>query len=173
MDMDKVVARVVKTMRAREDEGKPFGVIVLAEGLAELLPEKYIEGVKRDEHGHLAISGINLGRLFSKQIAEEYQRQTGRERRVLGLQLGYESRCARPHAFDVMLGSQLGIGAFRALVENKLDGVMVSVSGQLNLEFVPFEELVDPQTLKTMVRYIEIDSDFHQLARHLETYVND
>ena len=173
MEMGAIVARIVKTMRAREDEGKPFGVIVLAEGLAELLPEKYIEGVKRDDHGHLAIAGINLGRLFSKQIAEEYQRQTGTERRVLGLQLGYESRCARPHAFDVMLGSQLGIGAFRALVEKKLDGVMVSVAGQLDLCFVPFEELVDPQTLKTVVRYIEVDSDFHQLARHLETYVND
>ncbi len=37
------------------------------------------------------------------------------------LQLGYESRCAQPHAFDVMLGSQIGVGAFRALVEKKLN----------------------------------------------------
>ena len=36
---------------------------------------------------------------------------------MTGLQLGYESRCAKPHAFDVMLGSQLGVGAYRALVE--------------------------------------------------------
>jgi 6-phosphofructokinase 1 len=50
---------------------------------------------------------------------------------------------------------------------------MVSVSGQLNLHYVPFEELVDPHTLKTVVRYIQPSSDFHQLARFLETYVND
>ena len=54
-----------------------------------------------------------------------------------------------------MLGSQLGVGAYRALVEQGLNGVMVSVSGQLQLEYVPFDKLVDPETLVTVVRYIE------------------
>ena len=90
-----------------------------------------------------------------------------------GLQLGYESRCAQPNAFDVMLGSQLGVGAYRALVQEKLNGVMVSVSGQLELHYEPFEELVDRETLVTKVRYIETGSDFHSLARFLETGVND
>ncbi len=54
-----------------------------------------------------------------------------------------------------MLGSQIGVGAFRALIEKKLNGVMVSVGGQLDLHYVPFEELVDPETLVTKVRYIE------------------
>ncbi len=70
-----------------------------------------------------------------------------------------------------MLGSQLGIGAYRALVEEGLDGHMVSVSGQLDLRYVPFEKLVDPDTLRTQVRYIEPGSDFHKLARFLETKV--
>jgi 6-phosphofructokinase 1 len=30
---------------------------------------------------------------------------------------------------------------------------------------------VDPDTLVTKVRFIETDSDFHSLARFLETYV--
>ena len=79
----------------------------------------------------------------------------------------------QPHAFDVMLGSQLGVGAYRALVEERLNGVMVSVSGQLDLNYVPFEKLVDPETLVTMVRYVRPNSDFHRLARFLETYVNE
>ena len=37
--------------------------------------------------------------------------QDREKRRITGLQLGYESRCALPHAFDVILGSQLGVGA--------------------------------------------------------------
>jgi 6-phosphofructokinase 1 len=83
--------------------------------------------------------------------------------------MGYESRCAPPHAFDVMLGSQLGIGAYRALVEENLDGHMVSVEGQLDLSYVPFKELVNTQTLKTEVRLIRRGSDYHRLARFLET----
>jgi 6-phosphofructokinase 1 len=174
MNIDEVVGRIVKTMRVREeDEGKQYGVIVLAEGLAEYLPSKQLEGIPRDEHGHISIAQVQLGRMFSKLVADEFKRQTGRSRKVVGLQLGYEARCAKPHAFDVMLGSQLGVGAYRALAERGLNGVMVSVSGQLDLNYVPFEELVDPDTLVTVVRYVERGSDFHRLARFLETYVNE
>ncbi|MBI2826990.1 MAG: 6-phosphofructokinase [Planctomycetia bacterium] len=174
MKVEEVIRRLVATMRVREtDEGKEFGVIVLAEGLAEFLPGQYLEGIPRDEHGHISIQQVNLCRRFSRLIADEYKKQTGRSRRVTGLQLGYEARCARPHAFDVMLGSQLGVGAYRALVEEKLNGVMVSVTGQLKLNYVPFTDLVDPNTLVTVVRYVEPASDFHRLARFLETHVNE
>jgi len=172
MDVDQVVDRILRTMLAREQEGKKFGVIVVAEGLAELLPGQYLEGIPRDEHGHISISHINLGRMFSTLVSDAYKQRTGESRKVTGLQLGYESRCAKPHAFDVMLGSQLGVGAFLALVERQLDGVMVSVEGQLQLNFVRFDTLIDPRNLVTKVRYIEPNSDFHRLARFLETYVD-
>ncbi len=173
MDMDEMIPRIVATMTTREKDGKEYGVIVIAEGLAEYLPNSYVEGVGRDEHGHISISSINLHAIFAKLISEEYTRQTGRKRKITGLQLGYEARCNLPHAFDVMLGSQLGVGAYRALVEKRLNGVMVSASGQLKLEYVPFEDLVDPETLVTVVRYIEPESDFQRLTRFLETYVNE
>jgi 6-phosphofructokinase 1 len=173
MKVDKVVGRIVKTMLARDKEKKPFGVICIAEGLAEFLPMEYLKGIPRDEHDHISISQVNLAGLFSDLVSSDYEKSSGNTRKVTGLQLGYESRCARPHAFDIMLGSQLGVGAYRALVEEQLDGVMVSVSGQLDVHYVPFETLVDPDTLVTMVRYIKPGSDFHQLARFLETYVND
>lgn len=173
MDLDEVVKRIVATMRVRqEQEGKPYGVIVLAEGLAEYLPYSELKGVPRDEHGHIAISKMNLSRFFADLVTVEFEKQTGKSKKVTALTLGYESRCAMPQAFDVMLGSQLGVGSYRALVEQGLDGVMVSVAGQLDLEFVPFEELVDPATLVTVVRFIKPGSDFHRLARFLETYVD-
>ena len=42
--------------------------------------------------------------------------------------LGYESRCAPPRAFDIMLGSQLGIGAYRATVEEQLETLKQQLS---------------------------------------------
>ena len=171
MDMDAVSERIVQTMLAREAEGKEYGVIVVAEGLAEFLPFNYVEGISRDDHGHINITAVSLHSIMSKAIEAKYTEKTGASRAIKGLQLGYESRCAKPHAFDAMLGSQLGVGAFRALVEEKLNGVMVSVSGQLDLHYEPFEKLVDPDTLVTLVRYIDTDSDFHRLARFLETQI--
>ena len=169
MQLDTVIDRMVDMMVARDREGREYGTIVVAEGLAEFLPAKYLEGVSRDDHGHINISAINLAALLSSLLKKAYSVRTGNERKINGLQLGYESRCAPPHAYDVMLGSQLGVGAYRALVEEKLNGVMVSVSGQLDLHYVPFEKLVDPETLVTKVRFIEQNSDFHRLARFLET----
>ncbi len=173
MDIDKLVDVILTAMLAREAEGKEFGVIVLAEGLAQFLPSSYLEGVKFDEHGHISLAQTNLSRTMVKAVEAEYKKRTGKSKRITGLQLGYEARCALPHAFDVILGSQLGVGAYRALVENGLDGVMISCSGQLNLYYVPFETLVNPDTLVTVVRYIQTGSDFHRLARFLENYPHD
>ena len=50
---------------------------------------------------------------------------------------------------------------------------MISTAGQLTLHYVPFEELVDPKTLVTVVRHIEHNSDFHRLARFLETHIHN
>lgn len=173
MNLDRVIDRMVDMMVAREREGRQYGTIVIAEGMAEYLPSKYLEGVNRDDHGHINISSINLAALIARQLSKRYSERTGKSRKINGLQLGYEARCAPPHAYDVMLGSQLGVGAYRALVEEKLNGVMVSVSGQLDLHFVPFEQLVDPKTLVTKVRFIEQGSDFHRLARFLETCIDN
>ena len=172
LKVDALVDKMVRLITSRESrEGKGYGTIVLAEGLVEMLPRKFIDDMPRDPHGHISAGDLDIGKIIAKEVAEEYTRRTGRIKKVKGLQLGYESRCAQPHAFDVMLGSQLGIGAYRALVEEGLDGHMVSVSGQLDLRYVPFEKLVDPDTLRTQVRYIEPGSDFHKLARFLETKV--
>ena len=60
---------------------------------------------------------VERGRQIAMKVARRFEERTGRKKKVTGVQLGYESRCSPPHAFDVMLASQLGIGAYRALVE--------------------------------------------------------
>ncbi len=168
--IESLVDQIVNLILIREKrEKKFFGTVVLAEGLAELFPEKYIRAIPKDEHGNISIGKIDIGKEIARLVSEEYRRRTDKEKKVIGLQLGYESRCAPPHAFDVMLGSQLGIGAYRALVEENLDGHMVSATGQLDLTYVPFGQLVNPQTLRTEVRFIRPGSDFHLLARFLES----
>jgi ATP-dependent phosphofructokinase / diphosphate-dependent phosphofructokinase len=167
--IDKLVDRVVDLIEARDRGGKPYGVVVLAEGLAELLPESYLRGVARDEHGHVSLGKVDIGRLVAKAASERYQERTGRVKKLTGVQLGYESRCSPPHAFDVILGSQLGVGAYRALVEKRLDGHMVSVAGQLEIQYVPFADLIAPETLRTEVRFVSRGSDFHRLAAEMGT----
>jgi 6-phosphofructokinase 1 len=169
LSIEGLADRIVDLILTRERRGKHYGTVVLAEGLAEMLPQSAVRDLPRDDHGHLSLGRMDLGKAIAQLVMKRYEQRTGRRKKATGLQLGYESRCAPPHAFDVMLGSQLGIGAYRALVEEGLDGHMVSVEGQLDLSYVPFHELVNPTSLKTEVRFIRTGSDYHRLARFLET----
>ncbi len=171
LNLTALADKIVDLVIAREARAKRYGTVVLAEGLAEMLPLSYLKGIARDEHGHVSLGKIDVGKLVAKVAEARYLERTGRAVKMTGVQLGYEARCAAPHAFDVMLGTQLGVGAARAVAEKRLDGHMVSVAGQLEVRYVPFAELVDSATLKTEVRFIELGSDFHRLARTLETKI--
>ena len=54
-------------------------------------------------------------------------------------------------------------------VSNTVLEEWISIEGQLDLNYVPFKDLVNPTTLKTEVRFIRTGSDYHKLARFLET----
>jgi len=182
--VEKLVDRMVRTVKARYAEKKPYGVLVVAEGLAEFLPleeikkcipEDQFRALKPDTFGHFPVSQLNfvsrLGRLISARAKEELNLKDGLK--ITGLQFGYEVRCHPATAFDIALGSQLGVGAYRALAEQGKDGVMVSVTGPFELVYKPFEELMDVKTLRAKARLIRVGSDFHQLARYLETHVEE
>ncbi|HEX3598034.1 MAG TPA: 6-phosphofructokinase [Polyangiaceae bacterium] len=170
LDVDALVERVVDLILTRERRKKRYGTVVLSEGLAEMLPEKQLAAL-RDESGYVPLSRLDVAKLVAARVAERYKTRTSRSKKITGVQLGYESRSAAPHAFDVILGSQLGLGAYRALAEEGLDGHMVSVTGQLELRYVPFGELVDPHTLITHVRFVDPKSDFRRLAEELGTRI--
>jgi len=200
-DLAPIVGRIVDVIEAREREGKNFGVVVMAEGIAEFLRQEEIRKclsedeylqLKLDEFGHFPVSQTKFSGRVGRMAAEEYRNRRqkdqeatlGRplpdeekkklpEKKLVGLQFGYEVRCHRPTAFDVILGSQLGVGAYRALAEKNQNGVMVSVTGQLNMVFAPFENLINQETLRAHPRPLQPGEGFHQLARYLEVLVED
>jgi ATP-dependent phosphofructokinase / diphosphate-dependent phosphofructokinase len=161
-------------MLAREREGREYGTIVYRRRARRILAIQVLEGVDRDDHGHINISSINL----ASRMAEMLGNATRRTHRADGHARSTASRWATKPAAPRRMPStscsdrNWASEPYRALVEQKLNGVMVSVSGQFNLHYVPFEELVDPQTLVTKVRFIEPKSDFHRLARFLEGFVD-
>jgi len=166
-DVELVGEEIARLMMARAEDGREYGVVCVAEGLADKLPA-HQRPQTTDEHGNVVLGSAQIGRALAAAAEEKYAELSGGSMKVRHKQIGYEARCADPTAFDVMLGTQLGVGASRALLQEGLTGVMVSVERQLQLTYVPFSDLIDPETLKTRVRFIERDSDFYRLARSLE-----
>ena len=183
IDVKAVVNRITDTLVARDREKRNYGVIVVAEGVGESLAgnreirecvsESAYRSLKPDTFGHFPVSQLKFSSRLGQLVADEYKRRTGKDRKIVGLQFGYEVRCHKPTAFDVILGSQLGVGAYRALAERNQGGVMISVAGQLNLVFEPFENLIDYTKLRAYARPIDVEEGFHQLARYLEASVSE
>ena len=166
-DLKAAAEEMVDLMLTRAADRREYGVICVAEGLAEKLPEDQ-RPREVDSHGNSMLGSVRIGDQLSAAMEKAYADRTGVDIKVRSKQIGYEARCASPVAFDILLGSQLGVGAYRALVVEDLSGHMVSVRDQLQLVYVPFGDLIDPETLRTRVRFIDRDSDFYRLARALE-----
>ena len=94
MNVEAMVKRIVKTWAGPRGEG---GQAVRRDRdgrgtRRSYLPYQHLEGVRCDDHGHITIVQVNLGKMFSEAsrgaVAQADRR---RRRKVNGVQLGYES----------------------------------------------------------------------------------
>ena len=146
-------------------EGRKDGVAILAEGLAESIPEAELErlgNISRDEHDHIRIAEIDLGRGIKSQV-ETRLAASGITTTIVSKDIGYELRCADPIAFDIEYTRDLGCCAAEFLLEGG-SNAMISLQGG---QFVPlpFASLLDPATGRTRVRTVDIGSTRYAIAR--------
>ncbi len=165
MDVEKVSEKIADVVLMRKKKAKPYGVIAVAEGLTDKLPEGLIPK-ETDRHGNVMFGKANISRLLVNKVKEKYKERTGAEIKITAKQIGYETRSGSPISFDVVLGSMLGYGAYKYYSEKNF-GVMVSVNDNFDLVAVPFKDLIDPETLKTRLRSVPKGSDFYTLKENL------
>jgi len=169
LDIDALVEHIAAVIAQRHRQGKAYAVIVLAEGLVDHLPRRLTAGMQRDGAGLVSLREFKLGPYVTGRVTERLRELDAAHIRVRDVSLGYEARSAAPHAFDVVLGTQLGRGAFDVVAGSDRSGVMVSVKGQLQRAVIAMDELVDPVSLRPATRFVPEDSDFRALAHELGT----
>ena len=158
---DTLVGAIIKRLAL----GKKHGVAVIAEGVVEGLDPvdlAGIDGVERDAHGNLRIAEVAIGGIL-KQAVQERLRQFGLSTTIVAKDIGYELRCADPIPYDVEYSRDLGYCAAKYLLSGGR-AVMVSMQGG---EFKPirFTDLLDPETNRTRIRYVNIRSTRYAIAR--------
>ncbi len=137
---------VCDVIKKRNERGKSFSIIVVAEGAKFEGSEVTLEK-KLDEFGHVRLGGI--GELLAKQI----EQKTGFETRVTVL--GHIQRGGTASAFDRVLGTRFGARAVELVREGKF-GQMVALKAN-EIISIPIESAVG--TLKT------VGPEFYDLAR--------
>ena len=68
-------------------------------------------------HSNIKLDAARMGEAIADGIKEAYKKKTDRKKKVTPFKVGYDTRCASPDSFDVVMSSMLGYGAFK-LVAN-------------------------------------------------------
>jgi len=165
IDIEKIAKDIVNQILAREADSRFYGVICMAEGLVDKLPDK-LKPKETDRHGNVIFGNAEICRIVAEEVKNEYYKRTGRKKKIIPKQIGYETRCVRASAYDITLGCMLGFGAFNLFTQNNF-GNMVSVEDNLNYKAIPFSELIDPVTMLTKLRNVPPESDFFRLKEAL------
>ena len=146
------IAEVCDKIRRREEEGRHFSIVVVAEGAA---PKGGSVSLIDPEHHRLG----GIGDKVAHSIAE----MTGKETRTLVL--GHLQRGGSPTTVDRLLGLRFGTAAVRLIAEGKF-GSMVALRPPI-ITAVPIEEaLATP-------RRVPLDSDTIATARDLGISLGD
>jgi 6-phosphofructokinase 1 len=169
--LDDVVRTLEGSIVKRLAQGRPDGVAVVAEGIAERFDPKDLEllqDVERDEHGHIRLAEVPLARVLRHAVRDSLATR-GIKLATGEKDVGYELRCGKPSAFDRDYTRDLGVGAVRLLLAGTRDVLITRQSERIVP--IPFQELMDPETGRTRVRMVNTRSDAFRAARALQTRV--
>ncbi len=167
IQMDDVVRTLEGAIVRRLAAGRPDGVAVIAEGIVEHLDEHdpILKDVPRDEHGHIRLAEVPLGRVLRTAVRESLASR-GVKVAIGEKDVGYELRCGYPTAFDRDYTRDLGVGAVRSLVAGHSSVLITRQSGKIVP--VPFADIVDPATGRARVRQVDTTTDGYLNALALQ-----
>jgi 6-phosphofructokinase len=158
---DLILGSIIKRLTM----GRPNGVVIIAEGVAEIVAEEDLHDLvtaERDEFGHIRLAEVDFGDVLKKDIQARLKGM-GVKMTVISKNIGYELRCAPPIPFDCEYTRELGYGVVKFLLEGGTGAIVTIQAG----EFVPmyFGDVLDPKTNKTKVRMLNIHSNAYEVAR--------
>ncbi len=158
--------RIEGTMIKRELAERPWGVVLLAEGLsARFSPEEAqeLKNVERDKEGNIRLGEIDLGRKVKAEVLNRFSRRGNKKVTVVEKDIGYELRCAPPNPYDAEYARDLGFAAVKRAAAGATRE-MVCLQGGALLP-IAFDDCLDPATGRGFRRYVDVTSHRFRVAR--------
>jgi 6-phosphofructokinase 1 len=171
--LQRLVDLVIGTIIKRLSAGRSDGVVVLAEGLIEILDSRDLGGldhVERDEHGHLRLADVDIGDVLRREVTKG-MKALGLATSIVCKNVGYELRCADPIPFDMEYTRDLGYCAAQFLLDGGT-AAMVSIQDGRCMP-IPFKQMLDPLTGRAKVRMVDIRAQSYQIARQYMIRLSD
>ncbi len=148
-NLDTVSSYMVRLIAKRAQAGKEYGVFCLASGIKSMLAEAVMEDLPFGDFDRVGISDI-----LAAAVAKKYQEVKGRALNVEATKLTYPNTLA-PNITDATLASELALSCLGLIGTSSFGQVgTVSASGKYG---IPFEDLLEPSTLRDRPSYIPLD----------------
>ena len=163
--LQQVVDIITGSIVKRRLVGKSYGVAVIAEGVIEKIAEedfKELGNVVLDEHGHIHYSELDFGEILKQKVLAELRR-LDLNISIVDKEIGYEFRCAAPIAYDIDYARNLGYEAMQFLMRGE-SGSLITIQDNKAVPLT-FDEIRDPETGKTKVRRVNVESVHYRIAR--------
>jgi 6-phosphofructokinase 1 len=157
---DEIEGCIVKRLAG----GSEHGVVVIAEGVAELLDPADLAGIEsaeRDEHGHVRLSELPLGDVLKDELRNRLGAR-GLPLKIVAKDIGYELRCAAPIPFDAEYTRDLGYGAAVFVLDGGSGAMITRQDGRVVP--IPFAQIMDARTGRTRVRLVDTASESYRVA---------
>lgn len=159
---DIIVGSIIKRAMA----GRPYGVAVLAEGLADVvdastLPE--LNQAERDHFGNIRFAEFDFGDFLKNAVRQTLAEFGLTEILTISKNVGYELRCRPPIPFDQEYTRMLGYGAVKFLLSGGSKAMIARVGASLSP--ISFSEFIDKDTGKSAVRMVDTESMYFKMAR--------
>lgn len=156
---EKIINLVISAIVKRRILGIDYGVAIISEGVFHFMTDEEIESSNinftYDDHGHPELGNVSKAHIFNMLLA--------RKLKVLNInvksrpvELGYEIRCVKPIAFDLMYCNLLGMGV-KKLFDQGLTACMVTADPKGDISPLYLKDVEDEHG-KIRPRLVNMDS---------------
>jgi 6-phosphofructokinase 1 len=155
---------VTNTIKKRINSGRPYGVIILAEGLVDVLDptsNDELRDIPRDDLGRIRYNMLEIGDVILKPLRALCEANS-LDVKINTKNIGYELRCHQPVSFDIEYTTFLGYGAVELLASGR-SGVMVTRDFD-TLGFQSLSEMIKSDGSMSS-RTVDLTSDLYKVAR--------
>ncbi|MCD4745876.1 MAG: 6-phosphofructokinase [Bacteroidales bacterium] len=156
---DKIINLIISSILKRKILGIDYGAAIISEGVFHFLTNDEIKATNinftYDEHGHPELGNISKAHIFN-MLVQQKLKELGLNIKSRPVEMGYELRCCKPVAFDLMYCTLLGIGV-KKLFDQGITACMVTSDPKGDISPLFLKDVADEHG-KVKPRLIDINS---------------
>jgi len=159
VSFEKITNLIISSIVKRKILGIEYGVAIVSEGVFHFMTDEEIKSSEinftYDDHGHPELGNVSKAHIFNLLLSRKLK-TLNLNIKSRPVELGYEIRCSRPIAYDLMYCNILGMGV-KILFEQGVTGCMVTADHIGNISPLYLKDVED-ENGKVKPRLVNINS---------------